>query len=134
MHSTTIHVRWGELDPYGHVNHATYLSYLEHARIGALEDIGWGMEKLRRQGYQVVVVRADVRFRRPATAGNELIITTGIIDLRPATSRWRQQVRHGDDLIAEAEITAACTSADGQPTRPPEEFQQALRSLLWDGP
>jgi acyl-CoA thioester hydrolase len=134
MYTTTIQVRWGELDPYGHVNHAAYLSYLEHARIGALEGIGWGMDKLRGRGCQVVVVRADVRFRRPATAGDTLTITTGIIDLRPATSRWRQQMWRDDDLIVEAEITAAFTTAEGQPARPPRELQEALRALLWEEP
>ncbi len=131
MHQTTIHVRWGEMDPYGHVNHAAYLSYLEHARIGALEGIGWSLEKLRKNGYQVIVARADVRFRRPAAAGDTLAITTGIINLRPASSLWRQQVFRDDDLIVLAEISVACIGPDGQPARPPEEFQQALRSLLW---
>ena len=40
VHETTIHVRWGELDPYRHVNHATYLSYLEHARVAAQKVTG----------------------------------------------------------------------------------------------
>jgi acyl-CoA thioesterase FadM len=65
VHRTTIHVRWGELDAYQHVNHATYLSYLEHARVATLESVGWGMHALTAAGYQVVVVRIDIRFRRP---------------------------------------------------------------------
>ena len=129
MHETVIHVRWGELDPYGHVNHAAYLSYLEHARIAALEHIGWGMGSLRDRGYQVVVTRADVRFRRPAAAAEQLVIDSWIEELRPASSRWRQTIRRGDKVILEAEITAACTTADGRPTRTPQDFQQALKKL-----
>ena len=129
MHQTVIHVRWGELDPYGHVNHASYLSYLEHARIAALEHIGWGMGSLSERGYQVVVVRADVRFRRPAAAGDELVIDSGIAELRAASSRWHQQIRRGDEVILEAEITAACTTSEGRPARTPPEFQQALEQL-----
>lgn len=129
MHETVIHVRWGELDPYGHVNHASYLSYLEHARIAALEHIGWGMGALSEQGYQVVVVRADVRFRRPAAAGDELVITSRIAELRPASSRWIQEIRRGGETILDAEITAACTT-NGKPVRTPEDFQEALRGLM----
>ena len=34
-HETTIAVRFSELDPYGHVNHAVYLTYFEQARCEA---------------------------------------------------------------------------------------------------
>ena len=95
MHTTTIHVRWGELDPYHHVNHATYLSYLEHARISALESIGWGMDRLGAAGYQVVVVGIEIRFRRPATAGDTLTIESAVAHLGASESSWRQVIRRG---------------------------------------
>jgi acyl-CoA thioester hydrolase len=126
VHETTIHVRWGELDPYQHVNHASYLGYLEHARIEALESIGWGMDRIAGFGCQVVVVRAEVRFRSAASGGDRLTVRTAIADLRGASSRWHQEIRRGDDLVLEAEITAACTTLEGRPTRTPREFQRAL--------
>jgi hypothetical protein len=42
---------------------------------------------------------------------------------------WRD-----DDLIVEAEITAAITTAEGQPARPHRELQEALHALLWEEP
>ena len=130
MHETRLRVRWSELDPYGHVNHAAYLTYLEHARIGALESIGWGMGEIERLGRRVVVARADLRFHRSAVAGDELVITSGITELRPASSRWRQEIRCRSDLILEAEITGACTDDAGRPRRVPSEFQKALHRLV----
>ena len=134
MHETRLRVRWSELDPYGHVNHAAYLTYLEHARIGALESIGWGMGEIERLGLRVVVARADLRFHRSAVAGDELVITSGIVELRPASSRWRQEIRCRSDLILEAEITGACTDDAGRPRRVPSEFQEALRRLVPSAP
>jgi YbgC/YbaW family acyl-CoA thioester hydrolase len=101
VHRTTIHVRWAELDPYHHVNHATYLSYLEHARISALEDIGSGMDALAAQGFQVVVVSVGVRFIAPATAGDELVISSGVASIGASASTWHQQ-GSGTDRILEA--------------------------------
>ena len=49
-HPTRLQVRWSDLDPYGHVNHAAYLTFLEQARIAALEDIGWGMAAIAAAG------------------------------------------------------------------------------------
>ncbi|MFH1329736.1 MAG: thioesterase family protein [Actinomycetota bacterium] len=134
MHATRLRVRWSELDPYGHVNHAAYLTYLEHARIGALESVGWGMAEIERLGLRVVVARADLQFHRSAVAGDELVVTSGIAELRPASSRWYQQIRCRDDLILEAGITGACTDPAGHPRRVPVDLQEALRRLVPPGP
>ena len=44
MHRYTAKVRWSELDPYAHLNHAVYLTMCETARIDLLDQIGWGVE------------------------------------------------------------------------------------------
>lgn len=129
VHQTTIHVRWGELDPYHHVNHATYLSYLEHARVSALESIGWGMERLTAAGYQVVVVGIEIRFRRPATAGDTLTIESAVTHLGASESAWRQVIRRGDEVIVEATIHAAATNLEGRPVRSPVGLKDALEGL-----
>lgn len=129
MHRTEIRVRWNELDPYQHVNHATYLTYLEHARISALEAIGWGMDVLSRAGYQVVVVGIDVRFRRPATAGDDLAVETWVEEIRGASSRWIQRIVRDGEVILEARIRAAATSLEGRPIRAPAELNEALARL-----
>ena len=40
--STTIRVRWGECDAFGHVNNASYLSYFEEARIDYWKAVAQG--------------------------------------------------------------------------------------------
>jgi len=130
MHRTTIHVRWSELDPYHHVNHAAYLTYLEHARIAALEEIGWGMDALRQLGYQVVVVRIDVHFRASATAGDDLVVESGVVEVRAASSRWSQRILRGDTVILEANVTAAATNEAGRPARAPAQLNAALERLM----
>ena len=45
-HRTTIVPRFGELDPYNHVNHAAYVAYFEAARCVALDDIEMSLSDL----------------------------------------------------------------------------------------
>ena len=120
VHETLIHVRWGELDPYHHVNHATYLSYLEHARIAALESIGWGMDEIAATGHQVVVAKIDIQFRLPALGGNELVVETSIEDLRGASSVWRQRVYRCSSKVARI-ARSVVTRANHQPLITPED-------------
>lgn len=130
MHQTSIRVRWGELDPYNHVNHAVYSSYLEHARVEALEDLGSTMNKLGESGIKIVVVRSDVRFRSPATAGDLLTVTTSVKEMKGATMTWHQEIRREDTLVVEADITAACVGAAGRAIRIPDELRTALSDSI----
>jgi len=129
VHQTTIHVRWGELDPYNHVNHAVYSSYLEHARVQTLGGLETGMEALAAAGFQIVVVRSDVRFRTTATAGEALVITTHVGDLGAAKMTWVQTIDRDGTRIVDAEITAACIDSSGRPVRIPPSLREALSTL-----
>ena len=130
MPRTTIDVRWGELDPYNHVNHATYLTYCEQGRIAALHDIGWDMDVLEGAGFRVVVVEVTVAFKNSAGANDHLVVDSTLIHLGASASAWRQQILRGEEVLVEATIRAACTDLSGKPVRMPNEFRSALQPLL----
>jgi len=52
-HRIPIKVRFYELDPYNHLNHATYVQYFEVGRVELLESIGSGLTTLQEQGIQI---------------------------------------------------------------------------------
>lgn len=127
---TQIKVRFYELDPYNHVNHASYVQYFESARVELLEEAGVGLAELKERGYFLVVTELATKFLRSAGGGDLLTVETEVAELRRASSRWRQRMRRGDELIAVQEIGAATTSLDGRPVRFPEEIAAALRPYL----
>lgn len=132
MHTTTIDVRFYELDPYGHVNHGVYLNYFEVARAELLEGIGYGLPTLRELGYHIVVVAVEVRFLAPALASDRLTVRSRIAELRRASSTWSQELHRGEQLLATNRVRAAVTDAAGRPTPPPDALGRALRRLADD--
>lgn len=129
-HETTIRVRFADLDPYDHVNHARYLTYFESARVEMLDAVGYGMGKLKRDGFQIVLVDVSVRFHSAAGLHDRLTISTELIDIRRASTSWRQAARIGDRLVAELEARAAFTDTDGRPIRPPDGFSDAVARAI----
>ncbi len=121
-----IPVRWGELDPYNHLNHAVYFSYCEAARIAMLEQAGWGMGTLEDAGYRIVVTEVQAKFLQSATEGQVLAITTELHEGRRASATWRQVVSHDEEPIFEMLVTAAFTTLEGRPTRAPFGFMDAM--------
>ncbi len=118
-HRTPIKVRFSELDPYRHVNHAVYVSYFEHARTEALTEIGVPLDELARQGIQVVVMDIAVSYMVPAVAGDLLEVETWITETRRASMKWSQRILRDGEVCVTLELRAAVTDRKGKPTRPP---------------
>jgi acyl-CoA thioester hydrolase len=133
IHRTTIKVRFGELDPYNHVNHAVYLAYLEAGRTEAMEAVGMSIHELSVAGWNMVVTDVWVKFRAPALAGDTVIIETGIAEMGRVSGTWKQRILRGDEVLIEADIRAGSVGGDGRPKRMSTEMADAFRQLFIDG-
>lgn len=127
--TTSLKVRFYELDPYDHVNHTNYFSYFETARIEYLTEMGWGLDVLKERGWQFVVVEISARFLAAARYGQELTIHTWIEDVGRVKSTWQQTMLRGDEEVARLTVTAAFTDLGGRPRRLPDEFVSHLEAL-----
>jgi len=127
----TLKVRHYEVDLYGHVNHASYVHYLEAARVEALEAVGLALPEIRRQGYLIVAVELAVKSHAPAYPGETLEILTRIREIRGARSIWSQEIREttGQRLVVTAEVTGAFMLDSGRPIRVPAAFAEKLSAL-----
>lgn len=69
-------VRFSDCDPFGHVNNARYLTYLEQARIDLWRrQLGWLAGQRQpdgRRGHAFILARAEVDFRAQARYGDTL--------------------------------------------------------------
>jgi acyl-CoA thioester hydrolase len=126
-----LRARHYEVDEYGHVNHASYVHYLEVARIEALEAIGLPLAEMRRQGFLIVVTQLVVHYHAPARSADTLEITTSVREMRAARSTWDQEVRDAATgrLLVSAEVTGAFINEEGRPVRIPATYRERL-SLL----
>ncbi|MCI0425567.1 MAG: acyl-CoA thioesterase [Actinobacteria bacterium] len=129
VHTTSLKVRFYELDPYDHVNHTNYFSYFETARIEYLAEMGWGLDLMKTQGWQIVVVEAHARFLAAARYGEELTIHTWVEEVGRVKSVWQQTMTRRDTEVARLTITAAFTDLAGNPRRVPADFAERVASL-----
>jgi acyl-CoA thioester hydrolase len=127
--TSSVKVRFYELDPYDHVNHTNYFSYFETGRIEYLTAMGWGLDVLKERGWQFVVVEINARFLAAARYGEELTIHTWVEEAGRVKSTWRQTMIRGEEEVARITVTAAFTDLSGRPRRLPDEFVEHIKSL-----
>ncbi len=132
--TTSLAVRFHELDPYGHVNHTVYLTYLEVARVDHLERRGISLLSLaERTGVQLVVTEVAARFLAPALSGDRLEVTCALVERRRASARFHQEVLRDGDQLVRAEVRTATVDRRGRPCQMPEQLAAALTGGADDG-
>jgi len=73
-HITPLTVRYADLDVMGHLNHAKYLTYMEHARIRYMEDvIGFNGDW---ETLGLILARAEVDYVLPVDYKHEILVYT----------------------------------------------------------
>ena len=126
---TRIGVRTSELDSFGHVNHAVYLTYFEHARFQALKEAGFDWAVLDDRGWAIFVVRIEVDYLAEARREDELTIHTWADSFRRTSMILGQEMVRDDGtgtVVARARVTAVWIGPNRKPMRVPEEVREGL--------
>ena len=117
-------VRYRDLDAWGHVNNAVYLTYCEDARMAYFAHLGI-MRTVEEA--QMILARAEVDFRSPTRAGDELEI--GVRPGRVGTKSFvlEYEVRTANRLVAESRsVLVAYDYAHAQAMEIPDEWRSRL--------
>jgi len=133
-HLFPLRVYFEDTDVAGIVYYANYLRFIERARSDMLRLIGVDQRGALEGGEGVyAVAEIAVKYRAPAKLGDDLLVLTEIEAVRAASVLIHQRVMRGDQLLADARVTAAFLTPDGRPRRQPREWTLAFERLLKEG-
>ena len=125
-HHRTIQVRWDDLDAFGHVNNATYLTFAQEAR----SDFVWFSRQ--RNGKEpimadMVVARAEVDFIEPIyNGGTDLDVAISVTRIGNSSFELLYEMTSGDVLHARAKTVQVAVSMDTFKSRPINEQERAF--------
>jgi acyl-CoA thioester hydrolase len=130
VHLFAVRVYFEDTDLTGIVYHANYLRYMERARSDMLRAAGIDQRAAHEAGAGAYAV-ADlaIRYRRPARLEDALVVRSRVTDVRAASCAIHQTVMRGDEVLAEADVTAAFLSPGGLPRRQPRAWVEAFERL-----
>ncbi|MEL6323823.1 MAG: YbgC/FadM family acyl-CoA thioesterase [Pseudomonadota bacterium] len=133
QHWTDIRVYYEDTDFTGMVYHANYLRFFERGRSNHLRDAGISHQSLleRPDPAAFTLTRVEVDFRKAAKVDDLLRICTRYLGTKGARILFQQVAYRGDELVAQAEITAVQIHADGRPRRPIPELVDQLVTRVY---
>jgi tol-pal system-associated acyl-CoA thioesterase len=124
MNPIRIKIYYEDTDAGGVVYYANYLKYMERARTEFLLDGGIDVARYHEDGFFFVVTHVEVDYKRPARLGDNIGVTTEIIEITNVTITLRHQIFKENTLIVEAVVKVACINKEGKLQKLPEEFRK----------
>jgi acyl-CoA thioester hydrolase len=115
-HRYDCHVRFSDVDVYGHVNNVKYFEYYQESRLAFLMSLGRAEGE---QGFSLVVARLDVDYKRPILFRPEPYLVESRVS-RIGTSSFdvSSEIRDGDVLLSRALATMVTFDQEAQKARP----------------
>jgi acyl-CoA thioester hydrolase len=127
-HEKTIEIRWRDLDVYGHVNNAVYLTYLEEGRDEWLGTTLGDAAEI----WNWVLARVAVDYRRELSLDDDRIVASCRLDRVGTKSvRTREEIRTSDGVLAaEAEAVIVARDRDSGASRPLTDAERTAFEAL----
>jgi acyl-CoA thioester hydrolase len=120
-----IRVRYAETDRMGLLHHANYLVYFEQARTELLRARGKCYKDLEDEGFFLVIIKIEVKYRSPAHYDDVLTLRTTVTRVTPVRIEHKYEVLRDGTLVAEGSSTLACVDRDGRLQAMPQWLAEA---------
>jgi acyl-CoA thioester hydrolase len=128
-HHFALRVYFEDTDVAGVVYYANYLKFMERARSDMLRCAGVDQRGAIEGGEGVyVVAEANIKYRASAKLDDALLVLSEVREVRAASCVIHQRVMRGDDILADATVTAAFIS-EGRPKRQPRAWVESFERL-----
>lgn len=109
MKKNTYKVRWADVDANGHLRHSAYADFCAHARVEMLEDLGMGINQMRKLAIGPILFREELIYKREVHLSEEIEIKTFLQKAKKDASRW--SIKHL--MFKENEVLACEVNVDG---------------------
>ncbi len=129
-HRFALTVYFEDTDTAGIVYYANYLKFMERARSDMLRAVGIDQRAAKEAGDGVyAVAEVNIRYRRPAKLGDDLLVCSNVEQVRAASVLIHQRVMRGTEIVADARVTAAFLDPNDRPRRQPREWVEKFKAI-----
>lgn len=124
-----VEVRYGDLDPQGHVNNAKYLTYFEQARIAYWIEMGFFTRDQSFMEIGVILADVHITYFEPVYFGQNIKVGVHVAKLGNKSMTWEQNILDADSgkELAKGEVVVVAYDYKQGKTIPiPQEWRDKI--------
>ncbi len=124
--TTVVDVRYRDLDPLGHVNHAVHVSYLEVARVEYFAEIvGVDLTTV-----ETAIASVDISYHRPITPDGELVVEMCVSEIGSTSLTTTAELTVEGERAASATVVMVNYDRERRAAQPiPEAWREAITAF-----
>jgi acyl-CoA thioester hydrolase len=133
LSKTEIRVRYADTDKMQFVYNGKYLEYFEVGRTELLRNCGLAYSQVEKEGYQLPLIEAGVKYFKPAVYDDLLEIEAVVKDIFSAKLHIEYTIRKSgtEDIITQGFTTHMFIKVDTKKAvRPPQFYLEKLKPLF----
>jgi acyl-CoA thioester hydrolase len=125
--STEVRIRFAETDAQGIAHHASFVVWLEVARVAHLAERAGGYQSIRERGLEALTTEVCLRYHRAAYFDETLTVWARCVDVRGARFTYEYAVERSGELVADGYTCHATVDRETyRPTRVPSWLVDAI--------
>jgi acyl-CoA thioester hydrolase len=125
--ATDVRIRFAETDAQGIAHHASFVVWLEVARVAYLERFAGGYQAIRDRGIEALTTEVCLRYHRAAYFDETLTVWTRCVDIRGARFTYEYRIERAGELVADGYTKHASVDRETyRPTRVPSWLADAI--------
>ena len=128
----SIEVRYGDLDPQGHVNNAKHLTYFEQARIAYMIKLGLFTENQSFMEIGVILADVHITYLAPIYYGEHIKVGVHATKLGTKSMTWAQNivdVKTGKELAKGEVIMVTYDYKEEKTINIPHEWREKIKAF-----
>jgi acyl-CoA thioester hydrolase len=132
--STEVRIRFAETDAQGIAHHASFVVWLEVARVAYLARYAGGYQAIRERGVEALTTEVSLRYHRAAYFDETLTVWARCVDVRGARFTYEYCIERDGELVADGRTRHAAVDRDTyRPTRIPGWLADAIATAESSG-
>ena len=127
-----IEVRYGDLDPQGHVNNAKHLTYFEQARVQYMIKLGLFTKDQAFMEIGVILADVHITYFAPIYFGQNIKVGVHAAKIGNKSMRWEQNIVYADTEkeLARGEVVIVTYDYRTEKTIPiPQEWRDRITAF-----
>jgi len=127
-----IEVRYGDLDPQGHVNNAKHLTYFEQARIAYMVELGLFTKDQSFMEIGVILADVHITYLAPIYYGEHIKVGVHAVKLGTKSMTWAQNivdVKTGKELAKGEVILVTYNYKEEKTINIPLEWREKIKTF-----
>lgn len=129
-----VEVRYGDLDPQGHVNNAKHLTYFEQARVAYMINLGLFTKDQSFMKIGVIVADVHITYLAPVYFGQDIKVGVRTAKIGNKSMTWEQNIldaEAGQELSKGELVIVTYDYETGKTISVPQEWRE--RILQFEG-